>query len=211
LVDRNAAADDAQPEVKRGPRGQRGEISERILSAGRLEFAAHGYAGTTLRAIANHAGVDPTLITYYFGGKQGLFRAALEPPSQLAANVRAASLAPLEERGRALIEQTVAQWEDPAFNQVFRSLILTAAHEPLAMSRLQGLFKATILASMSETLEGTERELRASLVSSQIIGVIMARYIWRIGALAKIPACDVARHIAPTLQAYLTEPLTREP
>lgn len=207
MSDRNPPADDPQPEAKRGPRGQRGEISNHILTAGRLQFAAHGYAGTTLRAVADHAGVDPTLITYYFGGKQGLFEATLEPPPGLAARVRQASATPLETRGAALINAVLEQWEDETFVTIFRSLILTAAHEPVAMTRLQALFEDTLLATMADGLNDDERKLRASLVSSQVIGVIMARYIWNIGELARIPPRSVARLIAPTLQHYLTEPL----
>ncbi len=121
--------------------------------------------------------------------------------------MREASATPLEHRGQALIEAMLAQWEDPAFSEIFRSLILTAAHEPLAMQRLRELFTGTILASMSDTLDGGERALRASLVSSQIIGVAMTRYVWRVGALAEIDAADVARYVAPTIQRYLSEPL----
>ena len=65
----------------------------------------------------------------------------------------------------------------------------------------------TIIAAMSDTLDGEDRRLRASLVSSQIIGVAMARYIWKIGALADATPEEVVRYVAPTLQRYLTEAL----
>ena len=48
---------------------------ERLLAAALDEFAAHGYAGARVSAIAARAGLNPQLITYYFGGKPGLFRA----------------------------------------------------------------------------------------------------------------------------------------
>ena len=59
---------------------------------------------------------------------------------------------------------------------------------------------------MAETLDDDERDLRAALVSSQIIGVAMARYVWRIGRLAEISSAEVADHIAPTIQRYLSDP-----
>lgn len=49
--------------------------------------------------------------------------------------------------------------------------------------------------------------LRASLVSTQAVGLIMARYIVRVEPLASLPPEDVAVMIAPTLQRYLAEPL----
>jgi AcrR family transcriptional regulator len=45
---------------------------ERILSAALAEFGTKGYAGARTAAIGARAGVNPQLISYYFGGKQGL-------------------------------------------------------------------------------------------------------------------------------------------
>jgi TetR/AcrR family transcriptional regulator len=46
---------------------------ERILDAARAEFGAKGFAGARVSAIAERAGVNKQLISYYFGGKQGLY------------------------------------------------------------------------------------------------------------------------------------------
>ena len=48
---------------------------ERILAAATEEFGAHGFAGARVAAIAARAGVNQQLISYYFGGKQGLYEA----------------------------------------------------------------------------------------------------------------------------------------
>jgi TetR/AcrR family transcriptional regulator len=39
-----------------------------------VEFGEHGYAGTRISAIASRAGVNQQLISYYFDGKEGLYR-----------------------------------------------------------------------------------------------------------------------------------------
>jgi AcrR family transcriptional regulator len=49
-----------------------------ILDAATAEFAAHGYAGARIGAIAGRAGVNQQLISYYFGGKEGLYQAISE-------------------------------------------------------------------------------------------------------------------------------------
>lgn len=49
-----------------------------ILDAATSEFAAHGYAGARVSAIAARAGVNQQLISYYFDGKQGLAQAISE-------------------------------------------------------------------------------------------------------------------------------------
>ena len=49
-----------------------------ILAAAKSHFARSGYEGAFLRDIAADAGVDAALINRYFGGKDGLFAAALK-------------------------------------------------------------------------------------------------------------------------------------
>ncbi|MCO6004978.1 TetR family transcriptional regulator [Actinoallomurus purpureus] len=44
-----------------------------LLDAALEEFAAKGYAGARVQDIADRAGVNKQLISYYFGGKQGLY------------------------------------------------------------------------------------------------------------------------------------------
>jgi TetR/AcrR family transcriptional regulator len=50
----------------------------RILEAATAEFAAHGYAGARVSEIAARAGANKQLISYYFGGKEGLYREITE-------------------------------------------------------------------------------------------------------------------------------------
>jgi TetR/AcrR family transcriptional regulator len=46
-----------------------------ILDAALVEFGEHGYAGARTGAIARRAGVNAQLISYYFDGKEGLYKA----------------------------------------------------------------------------------------------------------------------------------------
>ncbi|MEU7871023.1 TetR family transcriptional regulator [Dactylosporangium sp. NPDC049140] len=48
---------------------------QKILDAAAAEFGAHGYAGARVRAIAERAGVNQQLVSYYFDGKEGLYQA----------------------------------------------------------------------------------------------------------------------------------------
>ena len=60
---------------------------QEILAAATAEFAAHGFGGARIEAIAERAGVNKKLIYYYFAGKDELFLAVLE---QTYADIRAA-------------------------------------------------------------------------------------------------------------------------
>lgn len=50
----------------------------RILKAATAEFARHGFAGARGERIARRARSSERMLYYYFGSKEGLFRAALE-------------------------------------------------------------------------------------------------------------------------------------
>jgi AcrR family transcriptional regulator len=53
-----------------------------LLDAARHRFARDGYAATTLRDIADDAGVNVALISRYFESKEGLFAASLRAAAE---------------------------------------------------------------------------------------------------------------------------------
>src|SRR5881394_4483275 len=50
---------------------------ERILEAASAEFAAKGFAGARVDAIASSASINKRMLYHYFGDKEGLFREVL--------------------------------------------------------------------------------------------------------------------------------------
>src|SRR5947199_6730480 len=57
----------------------RGEDTRRrILDAALEIFASEGYEGASTRQLAERAGVNLPAIRYYFGSKEGLFRAVID-------------------------------------------------------------------------------------------------------------------------------------
>lgn len=54
------------------------QTRQRILDAALDEFSAKGYSGARTAGIAKRAGVNVQLISYYFGGKEGLLDALRE-------------------------------------------------------------------------------------------------------------------------------------
>ncbi|GIF00474.1 TetR/AcrR family transcriptional regulator [Paractinoplanes rishiriensis] len=71
------------PTARRAPTGDDRKrdaerTRERILDAALVEFGEHGYAGARIGAIARRAGANQQLISYYFDGKEGLYRALIE-------------------------------------------------------------------------------------------------------------------------------------
>jgi AcrR family transcriptional regulator len=72
------ARENGQPRRAPGPEERQRDAErsrERLIAAALDEFSAHGYAGARVSAIARRAGLNQQLIAYYFGGKEGLYRA----------------------------------------------------------------------------------------------------------------------------------------
>ena len=99
--------------VPRGRRPGGPDTRAAILSAARELFAASGFGGTTIRAIAAAAGVDPALVHHYFGTKDDLFVAALElpvDPRKVLAPVIAEGPDGAAER---MLRVFLSVWDDP--------------------------------------------------------------------------------------------------
>jgi len=63
---------------KQRPRNTEKETRQRLVDAGLNLFGLHGFEATSTRALAQKAGVNLSAIPYHFGGKEGLYRAAME-------------------------------------------------------------------------------------------------------------------------------------
>ena len=55
---------------------------ELLIEAGKKIFSSRGYDAATVKEICEEAGVNVSLISYYFKGKEGLFQACLEQYGQ---------------------------------------------------------------------------------------------------------------------------------
>lgn len=51
---------------------------QRLLSEAERVFAAQGYEGASVRQVTRAAGANVAAVSYYFGGKEGLYRAVFE-------------------------------------------------------------------------------------------------------------------------------------
>ena len=84
-----------------------------ILAAARRSFAEKGFGGTTIRAVAGEAGVDPALVHHYFGAKDDLFLAALQIPVDPRALVPTIFAPGVEGAGERLLRVFLSVWDDP--------------------------------------------------------------------------------------------------
>jgi AcrR family transcriptional regulator len=190
-----------------GRRPGKSGTREAILEAARRQFAELGYDRTTIRSVAAEAGVDPALVLHYFRSKQQLFLAVVELPFDPVAVLPGLLAGDRGKVGERLARLFMSALDNADARNRWTSMIRAAASEPAAADMLRELLSERVFGPLAETLGVEDARLRATLVGSQVVGVVMARHIVRIEPLASLPSEDVARAIAPTLQRYLLEPL----
>ncbi|WP_420108292.1 TetR/AcrR family transcriptional regulator [Mycolicibacter arupensis] len=195
----------AQPPSRRpGRPSGASDTRDRILTAARNLFARKGFATTSIRAVAAEAGVDAALVHHYYGTKQQLFAAAVELPVDPMQVLGPLRQTPVEHLGRALPELLVPLWDSQAGTGLIAAMrsMLTGTDVPLARS----FFRDIVVAELAERIDSPAGTgvLRAEFAASQLMGVVVARYIVGLEPLASLPAQEVAAMIAPNLQRYLT-------
>ncbi|OHV45353.1 TetR family transcriptional regulator [Pseudofrankia sp. BMG5.36] len=168
---------------------------ERLLAAAAELFAERGYAGTSLRAVAERAGVDAALVARYYGGKDGLYRAVLAADPVVSPVVDESDEgheADDEARRRAadelagLLARMVDRWENgPATTvgqNVFRCDLDDAA--AAATAERVGERVLPLLRAAAEPPGGPDSELRAELATVVLLGIGVARTAGTLPALA---------------------------
>jgi AcrR family transcriptional regulator len=177
---------------------------ERILVSARELFARNGIDKTSIRAIGADAGVDAALVHHYFGTKTQLFAAAIHIPIDPMAVIGPLREIPVDRIGYVLPSILLPLWESElgkGFIATLRS-ILAGNDASLIRSFLQDVI-AVEVGSRVDSPPGTGR-IRVQYVASQLVGVVMARYILELDPFRSLPVEQIAETIAPNLQRYLT-------
>src|SRR5690242_7071867 len=85
-----------------GRRPGESRTREDIAAAAARQFAELGYDRTTLRSVAQAAGVDAALVARFYGSKQQLFASVVRLPFDPSVVVGAVLSGPREDIGRRL-------------------------------------------------------------------------------------------------------------
>lgn len=180
------------------------DTRNRILTSARELFASKGIRNTSIRAVAAAAGVDSALVHHYFGTKEKLFAAAVHIPIDPMDIIGPLREVPIEEIGYRLPSMLLPLWDSElgtGFLAVLRS-ILAGSEVNLFRTFIQDII-AVEVGSRVDDPPGSGL-IRIQFVASQLVGVVMARYILQLEPFASLPADQIALTIAPNLQRYLT-------
>lgn len=193
---------DVEQDPTRGPQEPQSRRSDAtratILTAALERFAADGYERATIRAIAKDARIDPSMVMRYYGNKEKLFAAAC------AVDLRLPDLTavPTAEMGRRLVGHFVDLWEQ---NGVLTALLRVGVTNPAGAERMQEIFKQQLLPLAVRICPApATAPARAALVSSQMLGMALTRYVLRFPVAVAMTREEVMDWLAPTVQRYLT-------
>lgn len=191
----------------RGRRAGRPDTRAKILEVARAQFIEVGYRAATVRGIAAQAGVDPALISYFFGSKQRLLGEALSLRVNPAEIIAGQIDGPLGELPRRLLTVLLETWDDPE-NRATLLVLAQVGAGPDGSALTRGFVEETLAAPITERLLRSgipvdEARLCAGLLVTQLVGVIYARYVLTADPVAKIPRQAFIDGFTPALNALL--------
>ena len=194
------------PRSRRGRRPAGEDTRGLITEAARSEFADKGYEGTSMRAVARVAGVDPALVHHYFEGKADLFaQSVVLTRVNPAVIVDRVLEGPIETLGERMVRAFLAVWDD-AENQDRLVALVRAVHTNDEVVALVREFVAReIVGRITRRTGIPDAPLRGSMAAAQLIGLATVRYVVRMPPMADASPDEIARWLGPTLQRYLVE------
>jgi AcrR family transcriptional regulator len=172
-----------------------------IEAAARELFASHGYERATVRDIGVRAGIDPAMVIRYFGSKDALFSKVATPDLKLAAfeNVDAADI------GEAIVRHFLEIWEGEASGGGMRVLLRSAASNEEAAAHMRSVFASQVVPALARIGTPASAIERAALVTTQLIGLAMTRYVLGVPPVVAMTPDFIIREVGRTIQQYATD------
>ena len=187
-----------------GRRSGASNTREDIVRAAQKLFAERGYHGATMRAIASEARVDPALIHHFFSSKEGVFSAAIGDFFHVDQIVDKVLQPDGTGVGQKLIRSFMDLWNRQESQDPMLAVVRSAVSHADAEALLEDSVVRRTIGQIVEHTASTHQSLRTTLIGSEIIGLIMMRYVLKIEPLASAPDEVVARAIGPAIDRYLT-------
>jgi AcrR family transcriptional regulator len=191
-----------------GRRPGNADTRSEIIEAAKQVFAEKGYDGTSLRAVARAAAVDPALVHHYFDGKADLFVSAMALPFD-PREVKEHAEGP-GQPGPETVEAFLAMWDKAeGTGSSFTSCLAAMASSPSVADAMREFVNERVWRARPP-IEGESEAMgkrRTAMISSQLMGIAFTRYILRVPPVSTATPKEIGRWAGPTLRRYATEPL----
>jgi AcrR family transcriptional regulator len=177
-----------------------------ILEAARKSFAAKGYDKASMRGIAREAGVDPALVHHYFeGGKAALFVETLDVPVNPAELVDRIVAGDVDRLGWRIVETFLSVWEPPERRDALVALVRSSMTSEEAARMLREFLGREVFGRVAASTGAPDPQLRGAFAASQVLGLIVGRYVLRLPGLADATREELVERIGPVLQLHLVD------
>lgn len=184
---------------RRGPRPGSPDTRGEILAAARAEFGAAGFDGTSIRAVAERAAVDSSLVHHYFRTKIDLFREAVRvsiDPGEVPSWGTPA-------RGAALAEAFLAACESPGYVDGLVAVIRSAGASDELRDDDDAFAELGRFVGPHVVGDPATRELRVDLAVGVLCAAAVGRYALRLSSLTEPSVEELVTVLAPVLQQCL--------
>src|SRR5690606_76760 len=108
-----------------------------------------------------------------------------------------------DEAGARIVRFVLESFERPDVRKRGVMLLRTAISGKRAGPLVVGFLSREMLPRIAAALDAPDAELRASLVASQIAGLIVTRYVIALPAVADASIDELVARVGPTVQRYL--------
>jgi AcrR family transcriptional regulator len=162
-----------------------------------------GFAGTTIRRIAEDAGVDASQVMQFYRSKDELFAAVMAIPASALEQFDTAFEGPDEHLGERVARAFLRAWEGPEEeSEPLMAMLRGAIVNQQAREQLRDFIQSRLRAG-SRSRDEEDAALRAGLASAMLVGVITGRRIIGVPTLVDAETDDLVHVIAPALQQIL--------
>lgn len=157
-----------------------------ILLAARALLASEGYAGLSMRRVAQDAGMSLSNVQHYYGNKEQLLEALLlttmdEFQSKMDRIAVAMAGRPQVERFLTTIDMFLDEITDPVTHAIFFEIWALASRHPFAsslMGRMMGRERKAVyglIRGLNPAIGDDEAMQRAILIVAQVEGLMLFR------------------------------------
>lgn len=158
-----------------------------LLEAAQVLFSERGYEATTLRAVAERAGLDAALVARYFGSKANLYAATVVAERHLIASAPEATRS-LEE----LLRLAIARFDAEGIGPNLQILLRSDSDPELAVTARANL-RARLLEPLAGPGADAEERLSAAIAIAALLGIAVGRSLRWFDELALADADEVLR------------------
>jgi AcrR family transcriptional regulator len=190
--------------ARRGRRPGTNTTRQAILNAARARFAADGFAATTIRRVAADAGVDASLVMQFFRSKGELFAAVMSVPPEALTRFSAAFEGADDRLGERVVRAFLEVWEGEASSsEPLMAMLRGAIVNDQANDQLREFIEERLLVDGVASRAGADATLRAGVVSSMLVGLVVGRGIVGVPTLTEADRDTLVALVGPAVQSVL--------